>query len=95
MTINLLTQYIQDRPDLIKIETVNELSEFGTDFLITKTKETYSYGSEDEADAKINDLRQSAGFISVEKKYKAGKMSKTGEEIRPEVWLVVAKLNHN
>lgn len=95
MTINLLTQYIQDRPDLIKIETVSELSEFGTDFLITKTKETYSYGSETEADAKINDLRQNTGFISVEKKYKAGKMSKTGEEIRPEVWLVVAKLNHN
>lgn len=94
MTINTITQYIQERPDLIKIEIVSELGELASDFLIIKTKETYSYGTEEEADAKIDELRRSTGFIGVEKKYKAGKMSKTGEELKPEVWLVIAKVSH-
>ena len=64
-------------------------------YYITKTKETYVYGTEDEADAKINEVRQLAGFAGCDKKFKAGKISKkTGEEISPDTYTAIVKLTH-
>ena len=64
-------------------------------YYITKTKETYVYGTEDDADAKINDVRQLNGFESAKKTFKAGKVSKkTGEEISPDTYTVVVVIKN-
>ena len=45
--------------------------------------------------AKINEARQLPGFAGCDKKFKAGKVSKkTGEEISPDTYTAVVKLNH-
>lgn len=63
-------------------------------YWVTKTKETYTFSSEEEADACINDARNDAGFAGCDKKFKAGKVNKKGEETRPDAWIVVLKLAH-
>ena len=78
---------------LTKIEMTSEMDEAGHYYVI-KTKETYTFAEEDEADAKINDARQDSGFAAAEKKFKAGKINKSGEITRPDTWTVVIKLNH-
>ena len=35
-----------------------------------------------------------SGFASAVKAFKAGKMNKAGEVVRPETWQVTIKLNH-
>lgn len=62
--------------------------------LVTLTEETYVYVDEDDADRKINEARQDAGFAGATKKYKQGKINKAGEITKPETWTVVIKLNH-
>ena len=88
--------YIDGLDNLRKIEiTIEDDEEMSGSFYITKTKETYVYGSEAEADAKIDNVRLNVGFAGAEKKFKAGKVSKkTGEEISPDTYIVVVKLTH-
>lgn len=88
-----MTSYADARPALIKIEPACSRMEGVTGLHVTKTKETFSFGDE-EADAKIDELRQTAGFIGVEKKYKKGKINKAGDIVVPETWQVIAKLAH-
>lgn len=97
MKISDLQGYVDSlsREGLMKIEVKSSFNpDAGEDFYIDETKETFVYGSEDEADAKINEVRQNNGFKSAEKKFKAGKMNKAGEMVKPDTWTVVVKLLH-
>ena len=76
-----------------KILLLEDDEEMSGSFYITKTKETYVYEDEADADEKVDAVRRDNGFAGVEKKYKAGKMNKAGEVVKPEIWTVVAKLN--
>ena len=88
-----LANYIDGLQNLRKIElTIEDDEEMSGKFYVTKTKETYVFEDEHDADVKVDAVRQDLGFAGVEKKYKAGKMNKAGEVIRPETWVVVAKL---
>ena len=94
MRIEDIKEYVDARPALTKMEVVAEL---GTDvdyFLVTKTKETYVFEDESEADRMVDDVRRNPGFLGVDKKYKAGKMNKAGDVVKPETWTVVAKIGH-
>ena len=96
MKLQELQNYVENKnkEGLTKIEVSMELDGVST-YYITKTKETYVYGTEDEADAKINEARQLPGFAGCDKKFKAGKVSKkTGEEISPDTYTAIVKLNH-
>ena len=89
-----IKEYIDSLQNLRKIEfTVEDDEEMSGSFYVTKTKETYVYEDESDADAKVDAVRRDVGFAGVEKKYKAGKMNKAGEVTKPETWVVVAKLN--
>ena len=92
MLLTNINDYVAGKQNLTKIDVVSEVDEYNTGFYVTKTKETYVYGSEDEADAKINEVRQEPTFVGAEKKFKAGKMNKAGEVTKPETWTVVVKL---
>lgn len=99
MRLEELQIYVAEREKegLTKIEVTLELEqETSADvYWVTKTKETFVYGDEDDADMKIDAARQSPGFAGCEKKFKAGKISKkTGEELTPDTYTVVVKLNH-
>ena len=94
MVISQIEKYISDRPELTKIEITTELNGELVSFEVTKTKETYVFEDELSADAKVDELRQTLGFIGVEKKYKAGKVNKQGEVTKAESWIVVAKMAH-
>lgn len=88
-----LVNYIDSLDNLKKIEVTIENSEEMDTFYITKTKETYVFEDEQDADVKVDSVRRDTGFAGVEKKYKAGKMNKAGDVVKPETWTVVAKLN--
>lgn len=97
MKISDLTSYIENlyHDGLTKIEIkAGSDEEMSEDFFISETKETFVYGEEDDADDKINEVRQLNGFKSAEKKFKAGKMNKAGEIVKPDTWTVVVKLLH-
>lgn len=86
--------YINDLENLKKIDvTIENDEEMNGSFYITKTKETYVFENEEEADAKVDAARRDLGFAGVDKKYKAGKMNKAGDVTKPETWTVVVKLN--
>ena len=90
-----LKDYVDNLENLSKIEVVIEDSEdMCGNFYIVKTKETFVYDNETDADAKVDAVRHNPGFAGVEKKYKQGKMNKAGEITKPETWVVVVKLNH-
>ena len=94
MRIEDIKEYVDARPALTKMEVVAEL---GTDvdyFLVTKTKETYVFEDESEADRMVDELRLNPNFLGVDKKYKAGKMNKSGDLVKPETRTVVGKLAH-
>lgn len=93
MRIEDIKEYVDARPALTKIEVTTELNEVGA-FMVTKTKETYVFEDETEADQMVDDIRRNPMFIGVEKKYKAGKLNKAGEVVKPETWTVVGKLTH-
>ena len=89
-----IKDYIDSLENLRKIEfTIEDDEEMSGNFYVIKTKETYVYEEESDADAKVDSVRRDVGFAGVEKKYKAGKMNKAGDVVRPETWIVVAKLN--
>lgn len=93
MLLTNINDYVAGKQNLTKIEAVSEVDEYNsTSFYVIKTKETYVFGSEDEADAKINEVRQEPTFVGAEKKFKVGKMNKAGEIVKPETWTVVVKL---
>ena len=96
MKLQELQNYIEQKNNegLTKIEVSMELEGVST-YYINKTKETYVYLTEDEADAKINEVRQLPGFAGCDKKFKAGKVSKkTGEELTPDTYTAIVKINH-
>ena len=89
-----IKDYIDSLENLRKIDfTIEDDEEMSGTFYVVKTKETYVYEDESDADAKVDSVRRDVGFAGVEKKYKAGKMNKAGEVTKPETWVVVAKLN--
>lgn len=99
MILSQLENYIQEKntEGLTNIQVTLELDVENTTniYYVTKTKETYVYGTEEEADAKINDARQLNGFASAKKKFKPGKISKkTGEELTPDTHTVIIELAH-
>lgn len=99
MKLQELQTYIEkkNKEGLTKIEVSMEVDPGLTEdvYWVTKTKETYVYGSEDEADAKIDEVRQLPGFAGCDKKFKQGKVSKkTGEELTPDTYTAIVKINH-
>lgn len=92
MRIEDIQDYVNARPALTKLEVTTELGTDVTYFLVTKTKETYVFGDETDADAVVDEIRRNPGFLGVEKKYKAGKLNKAGDVVKPETWSVIAKL---
>ena len=94
MHIEDIKEYVDARPALTKIEVTTELGADVTYFIVTKTKETYVFEDESEADRMVDDVRRNPGFLGVDKKYKAGKMNKAGDVVKPETWTVVAKIGH-
>ena len=94
MRIEDIKEYVDARPALTKIEVTTELGADVTYFMVTKTKETYVFEDESEADKMVDDVRRNPGFLGVDKKYKAGKMNKAGDVVKPETWTVVAKIGH-
>lgn len=89
-----ITSYIDEKSQegltKIDISLVNEGY-----FSVIKTKETYTVYDEEEADKLIDDKRTFEGFAGVDKKFKAGKRNKSGEEVSPDTWVVVVKINHS
>lgn len=79
--------------NLTKIEMKAEDDTCGH-MIVVETKETYVFEDEDSADEKVNEARQNSLFAAATKKYKQGKVNKSGEIVKPETWTVVIKLNH-
>ena len=94
MRIEDIKEYVDARPALTKIEVTTELGADVTYFIVTKTKETYVFEDESEADRMVDDVRRNPGFLGVDKKYKAGKINKTGDIVKSETRTVVAKIGH-
>ena len=94
MRIEDIKEYVDARPALTKIEVTTELGADVTYFMVTKTKETYVFEDEMDADKMVDEIRRNPNFLGVEKKYKAGKMNKGGDVVKPETWTVVGKLAH-
>ena len=88
-----IESYVNSLKNLTSIEIKIEEDEEVVGFRVVKTKETYVFEDEDEALAKVDAVRQDVGFVGFDKKFKQGKVNKSGEEIRPDTWVVVAKLN--
>ena len=42
----------------------------------------------------VDNVRCDPQFIGVEKKFKRGKVNKAGDVVKPDTWIVVAKLAH-
>lgn len=95
MKLQDLEQYVNEKAQdgLTKIDFGVELID--NVFYVAKTKETYVFLDESDADKAIDEARQLRGFVGCDKKFKAGKISKkTGEEITPDTYVAVIKLNH-
>lgn len=93
MRLEDLSGYVAQLDNLTKFEVKTEDDTVGH-LVVTETKETYIYEDEQDADNKINDARQNPLFASATKKFKQGKINKSGEIVRPETWTVVIKLGH-
>lgn len=93
MRLEDLSGYVAQLDNLTKFEVKTEDDTVGH-LIVTETKETYIYEDEQDADSKINDARQNPLFASATKKYKQGKINKSGEIVKPETWTVVIKLGH-
>ena len=93
MRVEDLSGYVAELDKLTKFEVKTEDDTVGH-LIVTETKETYIYEDEQDADNKINDARQNPLFASATKKFKAGKINKSGEIVRAESWQVVIKLGH-
>lgn len=89
--LNTYANQIMDRGLIELIPDIKFSLDFN-DWFVVQTKETYSLATEDEANDLINEIRQQIGFKACDKKFKAGKVNKEGEEIRPDAWIVKATL---
>ena len=95
MKYTQIKEYIESLPNLRKIEVVFEDDEdMAGNFYVVKTKETYVYENEEDADSTVDDVRRDPGFAGVDKTDKPGKMNKAGEITKPETYVVKAKFNH-
>ena len=94
MRIEDIKEYVDARPALTKIEVTSEINEFNNGFNVANTKETYVFEDESAADKMVDELRLNPNFLGVDKKYKAGKMNKSGDLVKPETQTVVGKLAH-
>ncbi len=63
-------------------------------YFVDETKETFVYDNEEDANEKVDEVRQNRGFKGVDKKDKEAKYNKDGEMTKPEAHTVVAKLLH-
>lgn len=89
-----IKDYIDNLDNLKKIEvTIEDDEEMSGSYYIVKTKETYVFEDEVDADEKVDAVRRDNGFAGVEKTYKPGKMNKAGEVTKAETWIVKVKLN--
>lgn len=89
-----IKDYVDSLEKLRKIEfTIEDDEEMSGGFYVVKTKETYVFEDEADADRKVDSVRQDPGFAGVDKTYKAGKMNKAGEVTKAETWVVKVKLN--
>lgn len=93
MRLEDLSQYVASLDHLTKFEMKSEDDTMGH-FLVTETKETYVYEDEESADEKISASVENPNCAGHSKKYKQGKVNKSGEIVKPETWTVVIKLNH-
>ena len=91
MKLEAFIDYVKSCENLTDIAPKISLGEDG-DFYVVESKETYVYDNELDAATKLNDVRQDPGYKSSEKKFKAGKVNKAGEEIRPDTWIVITKV---
>ena len=87
-----IINYINELDNLTKIDISIERDECDNLYVV-KTKETFTFKEEEQADEKVDLVRKNIGFAGVDKKYKQGKMNKAGEQVKPETWVVVAKIN--
>lgn len=89
-----IKDYVDSLEKLRKIEfTIEDDEEMSGGFYVVKTKETYVFEDEADADIKVDAARRDPGFAGVDKTYKAGKMNKAGEVTKAETWVVKVKLN--
>ena len=94
MYIDQVKDYMDERPNLTKIEITTEMVPDVNVFVVTKTKETYVFEDEQSADEKVDDVRKNPNCESAKKTYKAGKLNKAGEVIKPETWTVIGVIKH-
>ena len=64
MRIEDIKEYVDARPALTKMEVVAELGDEADYFLVTKTKETYVFEDESEADRMVSFPSMSGRFPS-------------------------------
>ena len=93
MRLEDLPGYVAELDNLTKFEIKTEDDTMGH-LVVTETKETYVYDDERDADDKINSSIANPLCLAHTKKYKQGKINKSGEIVRPETWTVVIKLGH-
>lgn len=93
MRLEDLPGYVAELDNLTKFEIKTEDDTMGH-LVVTETKETYVYEDERDADEKINSSIANPLCLAHTKKYKQGKINKSGEIVKPETWTVVIKLGH-
>lgn len=93
MRLEDLPGYVASLSNLTKFEVKSEDDTAGH-LIITETKETFIFDDEAEADEKINSSIANPQCLAHTKKYKQGKVNKSGEIVRAETWQVVIKLGH-
>lgn len=93
MRLEDLPGYVAELDNLNKFEIKTEDDTMGH-LVVTETKETYVYEDERDADEKINSSIANPLCLAHTKKYKQGKINKSGEIVKPETWTVVIKLGH-
>ena len=93
MRLEDLPGYVAELSNLTKFEVKTEDDTVGH-LVVVETKETYVFDDEGDADEKINASIANPLCLAHTKKYKQGKINKSGEIVRPETWTVVIKLGH-
>ena len=93
MRLEDLPGYVAELSNLTKFEVKTEDDTVGH-LVVVETKETYVFDDEGDADEKINSSIANPLCLAHTKKYKQGKINKSGEIVRPETWTVVIKLGH-
>ena len=94
MRIEDIQDYVNARPALTKLEVTTELGTDVSYFLVTKTKETYVFEDETDADAMVDEIRRNPLFESAKKTYKPGKTNRMGDITKPETWTVIGVIKH-